>query len=143
MMNRFAIIFLVLLTSSCASKDEVARQLSPAGNAEAILIETNGGATTSFGYEVYVRSTINSINKIKVATFYGAIRSESAYGINLNWVSNETIELQYLRAKSAQLLEPLIVLNDVKYKVVLRSGAVDASAPAGGMLYNLQIRPYG
>ncbi|MBL8397465.1 MAG: hypothetical protein JNL84_04855 [Candidatus Accumulibacter sp.] len=34
------------------SKDEVARVVSPSGNIDAVLFETNGGATTSFGYEV-------------------------------------------------------------------------------------------
>jgi hypothetical protein len=37
------------------SRDEVARVISPDGRLEAILIETNGGATTAFGYEIWLR----------------------------------------------------------------------------------------
>ena len=38
------------------SFDEVARVLHPQANVDAVLVETNGGATTSFGYEVFVLS---------------------------------------------------------------------------------------
>jgi hypothetical protein len=51
----FLPIALALLAGcSLVSRDEVARVASPDGRVEAVLIETNGGATTSFGYEVHV-----------------------------------------------------------------------------------------
>ena len=48
---------LVLLLAACGvvSRDEVAVVASPDRPLEAVLIETNGGATTSFGYEIWVR----------------------------------------------------------------------------------------
>ena len=53
---RLFVVILSLLLSACgiASEDEVARVTSPDGRVEAVLIETNGGATTSFGYKVLV-----------------------------------------------------------------------------------------
>jgi hypothetical protein len=34
--------------------DEVARATNPSGKVDAVLVERNGGATTSFGYNIYV-----------------------------------------------------------------------------------------
>ena len=39
---------------TAGSKDEVARSAAPSGDVDGIIVETNGGATTSFGYEVHV-----------------------------------------------------------------------------------------
>ena len=137
-------ISLLLLLLSCSSKydgDEVFRALSPAGNAEAILIETNGGATTSYGYIVYLKSTANKNSKIEVANFYGAVRSNSAYGVNIKWLSGTELQIEYLEAKSAKILTPSIELENINYKVTLKSGIEDVSAPSGGMFYSLQGRP--
>jgi hypothetical protein len=46
--------FVLLTACSQVSRDEVARVAAPGGQVEAVLVETNGGATTSFGYEVHV-----------------------------------------------------------------------------------------
>jgi hypothetical protein len=50
-------LVLAVLCVGCeprVSSYEVGRTASPNGSLEAILTETNGGATTSFGYEVSV-----------------------------------------------------------------------------------------
>ena len=44
------IVLALLAGCGLVSRDEVARVASPYGGVEAVLIETNGGATTSFGY---------------------------------------------------------------------------------------------
>ena len=137
-------LFLLLLF--CSSKDdghEVFRVLSPSSKVEAILVETNGGATTSYGYVVYLERTENKTSKIEVAKFYGAVRSNSAYGVNIKWVSDNELQIEYLEAKSAEILKPSIELENVHYKVNLKAGIEDASAPSGGMFYNLQGRPNG
>jgi len=46
--------YFIFLLAGEPSKDEVARDTSPTGKVDALLLETNGGATTSFGYEVYI-----------------------------------------------------------------------------------------
>src|SRR5215207_8000750 len=48
------LIALVLLCAGCASHDEVSRVPSPDRHLDAVLVESNTGATTSFWYDVYV-----------------------------------------------------------------------------------------
>jgi hypothetical protein len=83
----FTALALVMLATGCkrtVSHDEVARTWSPNGQVAAILFEENGGATTSFGYEVELGSKNGSGQKL-VAQLYGAQRNEDAYGANLRW----------------------------------------------------------
>jgi hypothetical protein len=135
------LIIVIALSQSCLgpSRDEVTREMSPSGNVEAVLIETNGGATTSFGYQVYVVSKGGRPGTgIQVATLYGAVRNYSAYGVNLKWDGAEKLFLEYLKADSARLLQEQATIKGEQIHVALREGVNDPDAPAGGMLYNLQ-----
>src|SRR6267142_6719220 len=64
------------------SFDEVARVPHPNANVDAVLVETNGGATTSFGYEVFIfpRGQKPKRSDHAVASLYGAGRNDHAYG---------------------------------------------------------------
>lgn len=66
------------------SRDEVARMSSPDGRLDAIVFETNGGATTSFGYKVEVAKK-GSRSGTEGANLYGAVRNAQAYGVNIRW----------------------------------------------------------
>jgi hypothetical protein len=135
------VIILGALASGCVSQDEVARSASPSGRVEAVLVERNGGATTSFGYEVFlVPSNQPARRGRQVASLYGAVRNESAYGVNLRWDDEHTLALEYLEAKQAELVRSDAIVNADSVRVVLRSGIGDPTAPAGGMLYNLRGR---
>jgi hypothetical protein len=139
------VLGLTIVISGCVgrdvSRDEVARSAAPSGRFEAVLIETNGGATTSFGYDVFLVPPGQSPQRGRpVASLYGAVRNESAYGVNLRWDGEHTLALEYLEAKQASLVEPLAVVSADSVRVVLRSGIEDPTAPAGGMLYNLRSR---
>ncbi|MCB1850466.1 MAG: hypothetical protein KDI83_06730 [Gammaproteobacteria bacterium] len=131
-------LVLLLLISGCGvSQDEVARTQSPDGKLDAVLVETNGGATTSFGYKVFVvkkganYSTVNS-----VADLYGAIRNSNAYGAKLVWRSAKELEVQFLSAKSSNVESSFVEVSGQKIGVYLRPGVSDPTAPGGGMLYN-------
>ena len=147
--NRAAVLLLmccplVILCIGCnrrPSSYQVARVASPNGNLEAVLTETNGGATTSFGYDVTV-GVKGTRNAEKVASLYGAIRNEQAYGVNLSWADNHVLRIQYLRAKSVQDVRKTVDLNGQQVEVVLQSGIVDITAPAGGMQFTLQKQPH-
>jgi hypothetical protein len=120
------------------SSDEVARVLSPSQKAEAVLIEINGGATTSFGYRVYVVKNRSSILSYKpVANLYGAVRNDHAYGVNLKWYNSTELRIEYFTAKSASLDVSKVKIGAEIINVQLRSGVNDPLAPTGGMLYNL------
>jgi hypothetical protein len=120
---------------------EVARVRSPGGRLEAVLIETNGGATTSFGYEVFVVPSGWGPGRAKlVADFYGATRSESAYGVNLRWHAADALVIEYLDAQQEELALPVALVAGQRVRVALRRGVSDPAAPAGGMLYNRERR---
>ncbi|MBK9164668.1 MAG: hypothetical protein IPM21_12330 [Acidobacteria bacterium] len=148
-MKTICVTFLLaFFVSSCislnsdASFDEVSRVPSPDGQVDALLVETNGGATTSFGYSVFVVPKGVRLksrdDKYIVATLYGAVRSKSAYGANLNWPARDRLSIEYLDAKSAKVLNSRIIFADYHVSVELNKGIEDSSAPAGGMLYNLE-----
>jgi len=142
-----AMVLLVLMFRDFGewSFDEVARVGDPQANVDAILVETNGGATTSFGYEVFLLARGHAAERSghPVATFYGAVRSEHAYGVNLRWVSSDTLAVEYLDAQHVNWLNGSLILDGRKINIVLKPGVTDPSAPPGGMLYNLQGRPRG
>jgi hypothetical protein len=121
------------------SRDEVARVHSPSQKADAVLIEINGGATTSFGYSVYVVKNGSSTFWHKpVANLYGAVRNDQAYGVNLKWYNSTELGIEYFTAKSASLAVSSVNIGAEMINVQLRSGVNDPFAPAGGMLYNLE-----
>jgi hypothetical protein len=135
-------LFLVV-SIGCVSRDEVARVTSPSGKVDAVLVETNGGATTSFGYEVFIVPTRASIwLRNDVASFYGAVRSDEAYGVNLKWSDPSNVNLEYLKARQQEVLIPTVSIAGQEIHVTLKSGVSDPKAPRGGMLYNLRGRPH-
>jgi hypothetical protein len=136
----FYLIILLTLHLGCSgSRDEVARVASPSDSVEAVLIETNGGATTSFGYQIYLVPKGGRPNSgVQVASFYGAIRNDNAYGVNLKWEEAEKLVLEYLKAHSAKLIQEQATIKGEQVQVSLREGIKDANAPVGGMLHNLK-----
>jgi len=143
-LSKILLITIFFLVISCGewSFDEVARESSPNEKVDAVLVETNGGATTSFGYRIFIvpkdEKIEEDIEESKVATLYGAVRNESAYGVNLKWYSENELVIEYLRAKNEQILKPKITIETVDISVKLKNGIKDYKAPAGGMLYNLE-----
>jgi hypothetical protein len=118
------------------SNDEVARVSSPDGTMDAVLFESNAGATTSFGYEVQLGAKGVRTGK-SVARFYGAVRNSQAYGVDLRWQRNDTLSIEYLTTKAPPRVQDLVDVNGRAVRIVTHSGVEDRSAPAGGMLWNL------
>jgi hypothetical protein len=145
---RLGVFVAALLLSACevtvvVSHDEVARAPSPDGIVDAVLVETNAGATTSFGYEVHIVPRGGSPSaSSQTGLLYGAIRSESAYGANLKWIAPDILSIEYLSAESATLNHPSTSVQGRRITAQLVSGISDPTAPPGGMLYNLQGRPH-
>jgi hypothetical protein len=122
---------------SCVSNDEVARVPCPSGDVDAIVMEDNGGATTSFGYTILIAPVGSSRHRgTRVATFYGATRSERAYGVNARWVSDDVLRIEYLKAQSAGVEPPgSFTVNGRSISVSLEAGTSDPRACGGGMLH--------
>jgi len=139
MRHRFILaipIAIVLTACGFVSRDEVARVGSPDGRLDAVLVETNGGATTSFGYEIHVVEKGKSYGEA-VATLYGAFRNENAYGANLRWLTESDLLVEYQRASAQAIAKSDVRVAGRDIHILLRPGVSDLSAPAGGMLYNL------
>jgi hypothetical protein len=131
-------VVVAILCAGCTklvSRRVVARVPSPDGTLEAILTETNGGATTSFGYDVSI--TANGSSEAKsVATLYGATRSKTAYGVDIRWLDERTLTILYLDAKSVQHVMTQIRVARHVVDIVLQSGIDNPSAPPGPMHAN-------
>ncbi len=122
------------------SKDEVARAVSPTGKVDAVLFETNGGATTSFGYEIYLVEHGAQPAGSPAISLYGAVRNEHAYGANLKWASPDSVAVEFLNAKSVKIKQQTQTIGTQAIHLTVHEGVTDNSAPPGGMLYNLRGR---
>lgn len=125
------------------SKEEVARIPSPSGKVVATLVETNGGATTSFGYEVYLASSNSWFQGTKVAFLYGAVQKDSPsgdvhYGVNLRWNTDSELLIQYLDARWVNWDVPEWYGSDSKVQVTLRPRTEDPNAPIENPPFSLK-----
>ena len=132
--------FLAFVVAGCepAPGVEVARAPSPSGAVEAVLFESNGGATTSFGYGVFVVEAGAQVEGPPTATLYAAVRSDSAYGVNLRWEDDRTLALVYLSARHTGSAVRSSSPRGPPIRVIFRDGIEDPEAPAGGMAFNLR-----
>jgi hypothetical protein len=130
------VLALLLLASGCGSIDEVARVTSPDGRVDAVLTESDCGAPCSLGYEVRLELKGHH-DVVKVASLDGATRNENAWGVNLKWVDDDNLSIEYLRANFAYLLKQTVDIGGHTVKLSLRGGVKDPRAPAGAMWYNL------
>jgi hypothetical protein len=124
------------------SKDEVDRVVSPTGKFDAVLFETNGGATASFGYDVYVVPHESQVSGAPAMSLYGTARSRNAYGANLKWESADSLVVQYLNTRKETVNSPNLRFGDQIIRLSSQAGISDDTAPPGGMLYNLRGRPH-
>ncbi|MEJ2610931.1 MAG: hypothetical protein P8179_12820 [Candidatus Thiodiazotropha sp.] len=122
--------------SSFVARDEVQRVASPDGRLDAVLVEINAGATTSYVYEVYVvpqGASANDTTKTMIR-LDGATRNASAYGATLHWQDQGNLSVEYLQARhiSALATDGVTVAGEL-VRIHLRPGIETPSAPAGGM----------
>jgi hypothetical protein len=131
--------FLPLFLAGCdllggRSRDEVAWANSPDGRTHAILLETNGGATTSFGYVVELHPADHQGERpVSAGTLYGAVRSDCAYGVDLRWLGSTTLALRFESAKQVHLPSSVMV-GGRRVRVIAQAGHRNVAAPCGGMV---------
>ncbi len=104
-----SVVVLVFVTGCGWSKVEVQRVASPSGELEAVVIEEDGGATTSKGYAVYIVERGNAELGDHCAYIYGARLSENDYGISIEWSAEDHLEIHFIRAKFVEYEESIIV----------------------------------
>ena len=114
-------------------REQVAWANSPDGAVHAILIEINGGTTTSYGYEVELHPASHHNEKPGPAgRLHGATRSSCAYGVNIGWLSPDHLTLEYDRADRVEVPAKVDVAG-LTITIETKSGVSDAGAPCGGM----------
>lgn len=118
-------------------RDEVAFAPSPDGAIHAILLETNGGATASFGYEIELHAASASEDEtIPAGKLYEAARSDCAYGVNLRWLSPPRLAIEFKDAHSVAV-PAHVQVGARTVTMIPRKGIEDEAAPCGGMLASL------
>lgn len=139
---RSLVTSLTFLLTACggllggSSRDEVAWANSPDGRTHAILSETNGGATTSYGYVVELHlSDHGGDTPVNAGTLYGAVRSECAYGVDLRWLDPSTLALRFEKAQQTNV-PASVVVGGRRFRIVVQAGEVNDDATCGGMLAN-------
>lgn len=116
--------------------EEVARKSSPSNRADAIVLETSEGATTSYTYRICVVPIGSTCSKEQVvAVLYDAVRNESAYGVNVLWVGGKQLQIQYYTAESAVLQRQFVDIGG-RIDVAFLSGVLDENAKPGAMIRN-------
>ena len=143
----FALSVALLFLSGCkpmASHDEVARLSSPGvPSLDAVLVEVNTGATDTFRYDVFVLPKGALAQDKPVLSLVGATRNNQAYGANFRWQGPSHLRVEYLQARDVKGSAGTIHVGDQAVEVDLAPGIFDASAPPGGMAYNLRIAASG
>ena len=140
---RWWFVALLALLTSCAESacDEVVRVASPNKAVDAVVVESSEGATTSFRYDVCIIARGISCDPSNSAvTLYGASRNENSYGVNLHWLNNGNLNIEYLSATRVVVHSLNASFNGRQVKLNLQPGIIDPSAPPGGMEYNKKKR---
>jgi hypothetical protein len=60
--------------------------------------------------------------------------------MTLVWVDENTLEVQYWKARWATMEHPSASIDGVTITTRMKADVRDESAPAGGMLYNIERR---
>lgn len=118
--------------------DEVVRATSPDGRLDAVLAESNGGATTTFVYHVHVVAAGAAVHGDPVAELVGATRNRQAYGASLAWTSPRRLEIRYLDAYTTRRDAAGVTAVGAGFDLAFAPGRTDPGAPPGGMRHNIE-----
>jgi hypothetical protein len=111
------------------SNEEIARVRSPSNDLDAVVLETNGGATTAFGYRVHVVPAGRSAFwGAQVAYVESAATCAGARGVAPRWTTADQLDLEYRAARSAHLGSPSLAMKGRMLTVRLAPDT-DAGAP--------------
>lgn len=134
---RSIVIPFACFLSSCniagdSSREERAWANSPDGGTHAILIETNGGATTAFGYLVELHPSDHQGQKpVRVADFY-RVESDCEYGLDMRWSDVNTLILEMGSASQMHFVRSARVGGKI-VRVIVKTGIGESADPCRGM----------
>ena len=99
------IVSIILLSLACfvfsscenlfpVSREEINRITSPDGKVDAILVETDAGATTSYGYNVYI---VPKGGNFEVG--YAAFIADHIKNLEIEWIKPKLLNISYDEAR--------------------------------------------
>ncbi len=98
LVNRFQLLFLMILCLiSCTNfveRKEILRVKSPDSLVDAVLVRTNAGATTSYGYMLYI---IPSGKEPKMGN--EVLKADNLVNVTLNWKQSRFLEIRYEKGR--------------------------------------------
>ncbi len=89
----FLLVIVMMEIMGCepvVGRDEITRISSPDFIVDAVLIRTNAGATTSFGFEIYIVRTGDIPTEADLL-----FRGDKMEGLKLRWVQSKLLTIQY------------------------------------------------
>lgn len=129
-----------VLLGACGlcAQDEVARVPSPDGVLEAVVVRLNCGATTNYGYSVYLvakgrivaeRVDWPVIKRTRVAFIDNASKESSissekyawAHGLDVHWLAMDQVAIEYSSARKSTV-EPTFVADDRTVHIEIHEG---------------------
>lgn len=125
-----------IVLSACAieGRDEVVRVSAPARGLDAVVVESKAETASTFDYAVHVvRKGRPARSRTAALWLPGALRSDSAFGVNIRWQSDSEVVVEYLSARRLRLRGPREVIGSDTVRVLPRSGIRDSTARAGAM----------
>ena len=133
---RNSIVLAAWLLSACnitggVSRAERAWAASPDGRTHAILIETNGGATTAFGYLVQLHPSDHRQEPVQVASFY-KVESYCEYGLAMHWRDATTLVLG-IGSAGQMHADRSANIGGKDIRVIVQTGVGDSPDPCRGI----------
>jgi len=123
-------VFLGLI-AGCADHKQIARIPAPDGSVEAVVVEGNGGATTSFWYDVYiVQPGADYSSGPDVAYTYGSLKHDREFGVDVSWKTPTDLDVAYQSAMKTSLNYSVTTVAGKQITVALRSECPESSASA-------------
>jgi hypothetical protein len=99
----------------------IATENSPEGGVQAILEVADCGAPCTPGYTVSLKPAFSTIKPVPVAYLDSAMESEHKGGLKMVWLDDKTVELRYLTAEHASVVQPVADINGDQITVHLHN----------------------
>ena len=104
-------------------QEELARVPSPSGLLEAVVVETDGGATTPFNHLVYVVERGAQAQANPVVVLRSAIRYADQRGVDVQWSAADQLRVEYQQARSITVNAPTVTIVPHTVYIALRARA--------------------
>ncbi|MFC5060931.1 hypothetical protein [Actinomycetospora atypica] len=130
---RTALVGLVLVLAACSpspTRTEVLRVPSADAALDAVVVQTDAGATTSFGYLLSVVPHGCAAAPDPALRVVDATRNPAAAGLGVRWTGPRALVVEFLDARFA---DPPTPVTAAGITVDVHPGVPDPAAPPGPM----------